>query len=99
VKLACLWVTVVNKAGQKVDKDVTIKGATQTPVVKEQDIPTIEKLGQQTAVEVEKSIDNIGNLHLNLRKLTDEKVELSNSLKLIKKERDELYTKNIGEKN
>jgi hypothetical protein len=89
-------VTVVNKAGQKVDKDVTIKGATQTPVVKEQDIPTIEKLGQQTAVEVEKSIDNIGNLHLNLRKLTDEKVELSNSLKLIKKERDELYTKNIG---
>jgi hypothetical protein len=89
-------VTVVNKAGQKVDKDVTIKGATQTPVVKEQDIPTIEKLGQQTAVEVEKSIDNIGNLNLSLRKLTDEKVELSNSLKLLKKERDELYTKNIG---
>ncbi len=89
-------VTVVNKAGQKVDKDVTIKGATQVPVVKEQDIPAIEKLGQQTAVEVEESLDNIGNLSLNLRKLTDEKLELSNSLKLIKKERDELYTKNIG---
>tara|TARA_B100000963_G_scaffold25799_1_gene19351 strand:- start:18534 stop:22931 length:4398 start_codon:yes stop_codon:yes gene_type:complete len=89
-------VTVVNKAGQKVDKDVTIKGATQAPIIKEQDIPTIEKLGQQTAVEVEKSLDNIGNLSLNLRKLTDEKLELSNSLKLIKKERDELYTKNIG---
>ena len=85
-------VTITTKGGQKVDKDVNINGATEIPMVPPNKVNDIENVGKQTFIEAEKSIDNIGNLSLEIRKLTNQKLQFRETIKLNKEKIKKLKT-------
>ena len=86
-------VDVVDKNGNSILKEVNIPAGQTTPVVKAKDIPVIEKVAKQTAIDAEESFTNLGVLSTKINKIKTRREEIKKELKAIKDKRKIVLTK------
>ena len=86
-------VEVTTKSGQKLNKKVAIDGSKESPVPTKEDLPTLEKLAQQTAIDAEESLNNLGKLYADIAKINERRKQITSELRKEHTRRKKLLTK------
>jgi len=84
-----------NSVGSKIDKEVNIPAPTKISDIEISNPVALEQVGKQTLLETQESVNNVGFVNLQIRKIEERKLEIRDEIKKINNQTSRLKRKSL----